>query len=34
MKAIDDAGSDYARRNIVKKSLPMLEASADYLSNN
>lgn len=34
MKAIDDAGSDYARRNIVKKSLSMLEASADYLTNN
>lgn len=34
MKALDDAGSDYARRNIVKKSLSMLEASADYLTNN
>lgn len=34
MKTIDDAGSDYARRNIVKKSLSMLEASADYLTNN
>lgn len=34
MKALDDAGSDYARRNIVKKSLSMLEASADYLMKN
>lgn len=34
MKTIDDDGSDYARRNIVKKSLSMLEASADYLTNN